>query len=170
MDRQDDLVAKSRKSNRWFLQHASDGILILDIEGNAVEASDSFCHLLGYNRAEVIGMNVTQWDAGFSPADLAGVVAELFDRPESQTFEARYRRKDGSVIDVEVTGRSLKLGGEPVLYLAARDITERKRAARKECSLFNFRHRLASGEERDVEVDAAPMDVDGACLPVTNAS
>jgi diguanylate cyclase (GGDEF)-like protein/PAS domain S-box-containing protein len=237
MDRQDDLVAKSRKSNRWFLQHASDGILILDIEGNVIEASDSFCHMLGYKRAEVIGMNVTQWDAGFSPAELAGFVAELFERPESQMFEARYRRKDGSVIDVEVTGRSLKLGGGPVLYLAARDITERKRnaralaesetrfrrffeennsvmvlvdpcggtivagnlaasayygyereqlagmlisqinrlpsgditselqrAARKECSLFNFRHRLASGEERDVEVYAAPMDVDGKPL------
>jgi PAS domain-containing protein len=67
-DRQDNLVAKSRKSNRWFLRHASDGILILDIEGCAVETSNSFCHMLGCNRGEVMGMDVTQWDADFPPA------------------------------------------------------------------------------------------------------
>jgi PAS domain-containing protein len=43
---------------RTILRYASDGIHILDVEGNVVEASNSFCAMLGYTPAEVIGMNV----------------------------------------------------------------------------------------------------------------
>ena len=36
---------------------------------------------------------------------------------------------------------------------------DRQRAVRQECNYFNFRHRLASGEERDVEVYSTPYTV-----------
>ncbi|MGD1063572.1 MAG: PAS domain S-box protein, partial [Terracidiphilus sp.] len=41
---------------------------------------------------------------------------------------------------------------------------ERKRALREKRSHFNFRHRLACGEERDVEVYSSPIVVDGRQL------
>jgi len=41
---------------------------------------------------------------------------------------------------------------------------ERERALREERNYFNFRHRLACGEERDVEVHSSPIDVDGRQL------
>jgi len=41
---------------------------------------------------------------------------------------------------------------------------ERKRALREVRNHFNFRHRLACGEERDVEVYSSPIDVDGRQL------
>lgn len=41
---------------------------------------------------------------------------------------------------------------------------ERQRALRDERARFSFRHRLAKGEVRDVEVYAAPMEVDGKLL------
>jgi diguanylate cyclase (GGDEF)-like protein/PAS domain S-box-containing protein len=126
MDTRDNLVVNSCGNNRWFLQHANDGIHILDLQGNLIEASDSFCRMLGYTRAELIGMNVAQWDARFPPVELAKFVAGLFVQPEPQTFETRHHRKDGRVIDVEVTGRPIELDGWPVLYHAARDITKRK--------------------------------------------
>jgi diguanylate cyclase (GGDEF)-like protein/PAS domain S-box-containing protein len=115
------------ESSRWFLQHASDGIHILDSEGNLVEASDSFCQMLGYTKAELIGMNVAQWDAKIPAAELAGFVAGLFEHPAIQTFETRHRRKDGTMIHVEVTGCPTVLDGHRVLYEASRDITKRKR-------------------------------------------
>ena len=83
--------------------------------------------MLGYTRAEVIGKNIVDWDAKFSPAELAEVVARQFEQPETTTFETCLRRKDGSVFDVEVTGRRVELDGQPILFYSARDITERKR-------------------------------------------
>jgi len=41
---------------------------------------------------------------------------------------------------------------------------ERQRTLHEERSYFNFRHRLASGEVRDVEVYASPIDADGRTL------
>jgi hypothetical protein len=41
---------------------------------------------------------------------------------------------------------------------------ERQRALREECGYFNFRHRLADGEVRDVEVYSSPVEVTGKAL------
>ncbi len=115
------------ESCRWYLQNASDGIHILDIEGNLVEASDSFFQMLGYTREEMLGMNVAQWDAKNSPENLSSDIAKLFGIPEKHSFETQHRRKDGTIFDVEVTGWPTTLNGTTVLYQASRDITERKR-------------------------------------------
>jgi HD-GYP domain-containing protein (c-di-GMP phosphodiesterase class II) len=44
------------------------------------------------------------------------------------TFETRHRRKDGSVLDVAISGQALELDGSTVLYNSARDISAKKRA------------------------------------------
>ena len=121
-----DLQNESEK-NAALLRNASDGIHILDAEGNIIEASDSFCIMLGYQREEVIGMNVSQWDAYFSPVELAEAVKKLFEKNDRYLFETRHRCKDGTILDVEVSGFQLKLDGRPVLFSSSRDITERKR-------------------------------------------
>ena len=43
-------------------------------------------------------------------------------------FETRHRRKDGSLMDVEVKSSALELDGNMQLYCSVRDITERKKA------------------------------------------
>ena len=121
--------------NHLLLQHASDGIHILDPTGNVIEASESFCRMLGYSRAEVIGMNAGQWDAEFTADELAKAIARQFECHELSVFETRHRRKDGSVFDVEVTGYPLTLDGQPALFNSARDITERKKAEHEQIYL-----------------------------------
>ncbi len=126
--RSSSLIEKTSERSRLLLQHASDGIHILNLHGNVIEASDSFCRMLGYTRAEVIGMNVNQWDAMFTPDELRQAIVQQFERHAITTFETRQRRKDGSIVEVELTGYPLELDGRPVLYNSSRDITERKRA------------------------------------------
>lgn len=119
-------LAKESEKNHILLRNASDGIHILDAEGNVLEASDSFCDMLGYTRAEVIGMNVVQWDDHYSADELKDVIGRQISEPGRQQFETRHRRKDGSVFDVEVSGLRLTYDGRSVLFYAARDISERK--------------------------------------------
>jgi len=113
-----------------FLRMASDGIHILDAQGTILEASDSFCEMLGYARAEVIGMHVSRWDAGLPPESIPDVIRQQIERRVRSTFETRHRRKDGSVFPVEITGCALDLDGRPVLFNSSRDITARKEAER----------------------------------------
>lgn len=115
-------------TRRALLRLASDGIHILDRQGNVVEASDTFCIMLGYSREEIIGMNVANWEAGFAPADREAMLQKQFHHHGRSQFETRHRRKDGQVFDVEVSGYPIEINGQPLLFNASRDITERKRA------------------------------------------
>jgi len=56
-------LQRESEKNIALLRNASDGIHILDTDGNIIEISDSFCTMLGYRREEMLGMNVTQWHA-----------------------------------------------------------------------------------------------------------
>ncbi len=87
-----------------ILHNASDGIHILDYDGNILEVSDSFCSMLGYRRDELIGMNVSEWDAEFIGEELLNVVRRQFENPIRSEFETRHRRKDGTIFNVEVSG------------------------------------------------------------------
>ena len=122
-------LRRESEKNLALLRNASDGIHILDINGYVIEASDSFCSMLGYSRDEVIGMHVSQWDANFDPAMLARKLDQQLEAKTRSEFETRHRRKDGSVFDVEVSGYPLVLEGKPALFNSSRDITARKQAA-----------------------------------------
>lgn len=121
-------LQKESEKNLALLRNASDGIHIIDTNGNLIEASDSFCAMIGYRREETIGMHASQWDAGFTYAELARIIKQNFEQPIRRQFETRHRCKDGAVFDVEVSTFPLELGGKPVLFSSSRDITARKAA------------------------------------------
>ncbi len=119
-------LQRESEKNRALLRNASDGIHILNANGNVMETSDSFCTMLGYTRDEVIGMNVIQWDAQFTALECIQLLKQKLENPESSLFETRHRRKDGSIIDVEISALPLTLEGKTVLFNSSRDITARK--------------------------------------------
>jgi PAS domain S-box-containing protein len=125
-----ELLSESRK-NQDILRNASDGIHILDENGNLLEASDSFCEMLGYQRSELIGMNVTKWDAQMGASELEGALSKLISRNSRSQFETQHRRKDGTVFDVEISGSPIEMNGRNVLFNSSRDITERKQASKE---------------------------------------
>ncbi len=123
------VLKRESEKNAALLRGASDGIHILDAHGRLIEASDSFCSMLGYAREEMIGMHVSQWDSQLLGTALDQILRDQFARQGRSLFETRHRRKDGTEMDVEVSGFALTLDGKPVLFNSSRDITERKRSA-----------------------------------------
>jgi two-component system sensor histidine kinase/response regulator len=119
---------QAAQRNVALLHGASDGIHILDREGRVLEASDSFCRMLGRERAEVIGMNVRQWDAWLDDAQLMAGVARMAASAEISTIQTRICRADGQLLDAEVCGYGMVLDGQPALFCSARDVTERHRS------------------------------------------
>ena len=124
----DAALKRESEKNRALLQNASDGVHILNDQGNLVEASESFCAMLGYRRDEVLGMNVGEWDACFDAAERRRLLHLQLSRPERTVFETRHRCKDGRIIDVEVSGYALQIDGQRLLFNSSRDITTRKAA------------------------------------------
>ncbi|MDE1988827.1 MAG: PAS domain S-box protein, partial [Betaproteobacteria bacterium] len=113
------------EKNSILLRNASDGLHILDQDGTLIECSDSFCHMLGYTRDELLGRNVSHWDAMLTAEELRTALKERLFLQEHSLFETRHRQKDGTIIDVEVSSRPIPLEGRMVLFSSSRDITER---------------------------------------------
>ena len=114
------------EQNRELLHIATDGIHVLDQDGQLILASESFARLLGYSVEEMIGMRVDQWDVGFPPGRLLPSFGDNLQGGAFPVFETKHRCRDGKVIDVEITSSPARLAGQPVLFASSRDISQRK--------------------------------------------
>jgi len=118
-------VARESNKNELLLRTAGDGIYILDIDGNVVQVNDAFCRMLGYTKEELLGMNKAQWNAQWSAEELKTIIDALGS--SNWVFKTQHRRRDGSIIDVEVNASRVEIDGQQLVYSSARDITERNR-------------------------------------------
>jgi PAS domain S-box-containing protein len=117
-------LAESEAAYRRLTAGASDGIMLSSADGRLLDVNPRACELTGYRREELIGRLDTDV---IDPADLAARPSRRaeFRIAEPMLIERRFRRKNGSLLDVEVSATRLEDGR----YLAiVRDISERKRA------------------------------------------
>jgi diguanylate cyclase (GGDEF)-like protein/PAS domain S-box-containing protein len=126
--RAEEALARESLRNRMLLRNASDGICILDENGNALDVSDAFCSMLGYAREAMVGMNISRWDPRWSTEEGREEFRRLQQSTSrTTTFETKHKRKDGSIIDVETYSIGMALESQPMLFMSSRDISERKR-------------------------------------------
>ena len=119
-----DAVRESENKYRMLIEQASDGIFILDQQGNFVEVNSRACEILGYECEEFLQLNIMD----LVPADdLSNAQLSLAELQAGKTIlsERRLRRKDGTLIQAEISANMLDDGR---IQAIARDITERKRA------------------------------------------
>ena len=112
---------------RSLIEHAHDLITVVDANGVARFQSPSSRHILGYAPDEITGRPVFEF---VHPDDVAKVKAGLTraqaEVGQARHIEARFRRADGAWRTLEVIGRRMIDGGEPVVVVNARDITDRR--------------------------------------------
>jgi len=113
-----------------------DGMYISTLDGQYIDANPSLIRILGYkNKKDLLSINI--------PKQL--YVSEK-DRPppskRSRPFETRLRKKDGSIIWVEISSKVIYRNGSPAYYEGiVRDITNRKRAE-NEIKYLSFHDKL----------------------------
>jgi len=115
---------KLLRRNHALMQNSMDGIHVMDVQGNIVEANDAFCRMLGYTQEEMAHLHVADLEAQWSAEQLRERFKELVGK--SGRFETVHRRKDGTLINVEISISSIEIDGQFFSVAASRDITERK--------------------------------------------
>jgi PAS domain S-box-containing protein len=114
------------EERRQALMNCSrDGIVIIDQNHRIIEANQSFAATLGYSPDEVQGMYTWDYEGVMSEDNIRNGFRDL--SRINTTFETRHRRKDGSLVDVEVSLSGTCIQGENVLIGICRDIADRKR-------------------------------------------
>ena len=86
---------------------AIDGVSIIDTRGNLRDANEAFYSMLGYRREESIGLNVCDWDVKTPREELLTRLATGERR--SYRLYSVHRRKDGTLIDVEISNTRIDL-------------------------------------------------------------
>jgi len=89
---------------RAVIEAAIDGFWIVDQDGRILEVNESYARMSGYSRGELCGMRMQDLDAVESAEQTAERLATVMARGQ-QRFETQHRRKDGSLLHVEVSAQ-----------------------------------------------------------------
>ncbi|MFH2135826.1 MAG: CHASE domain-containing protein [Pseudomonadota bacterium] len=125
------------KLSMFAMDKASDAIYWLDKDGCIRYVNNKGCETLGYSREELMQLCIPDIDPDF-PADQWKAHWEALKQKKSQLFETRHRRKDGSIIPIEVSANHVKLGELEYNIAYCRDISKRKQTEQEIYSLAFF--------------------------------
>ncbi|MEZ4523495.1 MAG: PAS domain S-box protein [Thermomicrobiales bacterium] len=118
-------LSEFQQQYRAVFEASSDGLVITDLDTECViDANPAFCRMHGYENMDGIHPST------FIHPDshhLFGEYLQTIRNGHEYRCQARDIRKDGSIFDVEVIGRSFLYGGRPAILGIVRDITDRLR-------------------------------------------
>jgi PAS domain S-box-containing protein len=106
-------------------KYANDMIISFDKEGRILETNQKAMDLYGYSKDELLNMNFL--DLSCDKLKESKLIFSSINSDEGILFETNHKRKDGSVIPVEISSKLIRQVDEEILISIIRDNTERKK-------------------------------------------
>ena len=114
-----------------LFEQSHDAVFILDLNGRHKTANQRAAEMLGYTLDEIRGLSLSQISAEVTQSEQR--FEGLLRGDHYPTYERTFRRKDGSLVPVEINAELVRdFKGDPFyIQSVVRDITERKQAENK---------------------------------------
>ena len=111
----------------FLLQHATDGIILADLNGNLIDANPAICEMLMLTKDEMLSRKLSTF---FLPEDLKNHPLHFREAIDGKPIrsERRLLRRDGTLLFVDINGRLLPNNN---LFAIIRDISVQKLAEAK---------------------------------------
>jgi PAS domain S-box-containing protein len=128
--RQEEALRQSEALYRTVVEQAEENIFLVDARTRRVlDANDALLRSLGYTDDELGEM--TLYDIVAHDQESVDLnIERIMEEGHRSLGERQYRRKDGSLVDVEVNVSAVPYNGERAMCVVAHDVTERKRTER----------------------------------------
>src|SRR5215203_2239968 len=128
--RAEEALRQSEALYRTVVEQAEENIFLVDAKSRRVlDANDALLRSLGYTDDELKEM--TLYDIVAHDRESVDLnIGRIMVEGHRSLGERQYRRKDGSLVDVEVNVSAVPYNGEKIMCVVAHDVTERKRAER----------------------------------------
>jgi diguanylate cyclase (GGDEF)-like protein/PAS domain S-box-containing protein len=128
--REEALIENEERYKAVMLQ-STESIFLADVETRVIlEANQSLQRLLGYSLEEVPGLSLYDFVANGQDDIYQKILSILKDRSYYKG-EMQYRRKDGTLVDVEINVNLVSYRGKKVFCVISRDIAPRKLAEKQ---------------------------------------
>lgn len=108
------------------LDNMSDGSLVIDRQGNILEANRSICEMLGFNRSEIIGSKIFAFSDEFSQEKWSDHWEEIVNAGYFMQIETVIYTRLGYSLDVNVSINLFKFEDEVYNLSCVRDISNLK--------------------------------------------
>ena len=119
-------LRESEEKFRTLFESTIDALFIIDMDGNFIDVNKTAYERLGYTKAEMLSMKISQLDH----PDFADKIPERMDHMQKHgrcVCESAHVRKDGAAMPVEINACLMEFQGKKVFFSVIRDISERKR-------------------------------------------
>ncbi len=118
---------------RLIFMSAGEALVVTDATGRAVDGNPAACQLLACTREELLGTTPLDWSPAVQPngrasAEWAAALVAQALTGNPQRFTWRNQRKNGDLVDVEVSLQQATQCGQSLVIVASHDITLRQRA------------------------------------------
>lgn len=128
--RKEAALEESEKKFREIFDSANDAIHLHEIRddglpGRYIDVNVVATRMLGYSKEELLTMTPLDLVTGYHSRPLAELAVELQTLGQA-VFETEHRRKDGSIVPVEIHAHVVFIRGRKVVLSIIRDITRRK--------------------------------------------
>jgi PAS domain S-box-containing protein/putative nucleotidyltransferase with HDIG domain len=120
------VLERDERLYRAAVETSADGFWMIDPRGTILTVNNTLCAMIGYDRSELIGMNVRDIEASETSAETTARIAGIM-RDGPALFESTLRSKDGTVVPVEVNTSYWPIEDGRV-FAFFRDIAKRRRA------------------------------------------
>ena len=128
-NRAEESMVESEEKFRALLENIQEGYFEVDLTGKFTFLNDSVCHILGYSREELIGINSKNFTDENDVEKVFQAYKEVYKTGKAlKDFNWHIIRKDGSQKYIEGSISLRKdLSGQPIGFrVIANDFTERK--------------------------------------------
>ncbi len=111
------------KLKRFAINHIHQAVFLSDTVGNIHYVNEATCQMLGYTREEIVGMTLHDIDPDFEAfmQEREGVLNPYNIAP----MRRYHRRKDGTLLPVELVGSVLDFQGKQYAITFVEEISER---------------------------------------------
>lgn len=121
------LIGESERRYRDLFEFAAEGIFVIDVEGQILNANRAACKMLGYKYEDLVQKPIRLILASEEIPRMEWSLNYLLPAGTTQVSEWRLIKQNGEILPVEVNAQS---SGEGKYVLFTRDITERKQVDR----------------------------------------
>lgn len=143
-------IKNSEKLYRSLFENSIDGMFLMtDV---VLDCNQAVCEMLQYDKEFLVGISPAEFSPEYQPdgkksIDSAKEKIEAALNGVPQRFMWIHKRKDGELIETDVSLKDVSIGGEKLVQAILRDVTERNRNERIREALFEISEAVYTAQD-----------------------